>query len=174
MIFFRPGVPDVLNGVDPYCENWIRTYRPQKAKAGEVAVVDVEGKTYQGGCRCGQVRYAAIGLSDIWYCHCCQCRSATGHFLAAAGVARACFSHTGKMRWTAISATTDFGYCAKCDSLLLWNHKEKDHISVIAGNIDNTAGLEVKGHIFVGSKAPYYEITDGLPQYDAYPTEGTR
>ena len=25
-------------------------------------------------------------------------------------------------------------------------------------------------HIFVGSKAPWFEITDELPQYDEYPT----
>ena len=25
-------------------------------------------------------------------------------------------------------------------------------------------------HIFVGSKAPWFEITDDLPQFDEYPT----
>ncbi len=32
-------------------------------------------------------------------------------------------------------------------------------------------GLKPQAHIFVGSKAPWYEITDDLPQYDEYPPE---
>ncbi|MGI4959803.1 MAG: GFA family protein, partial [Janthinobacterium lividum] len=27
-------------------------------------------------------------------------------------------------------------------------------------------------HIFVGSKAPWFEITDGLPQFDELPSDG--
>ncbi len=135
---------------------------------------DVEVKTYIGGCRCGQVSFTAVGLSDIWYCHCSQCRSVTGHFLAAAGVSRAGFTHKGNLRWTAVSVTTDFGYCIKCDSLLFWSHKKRDNISIMAGSIENTKRLEVKGHVFVGDKADYYDITDGLPQYEAYPEKGTR
>jgi hypothetical protein len=29
-------------------------------------------------------------------------------------------------------------------------------------------------HIFVGSKAPWFEITDELPQFDEYPSSASR
>jgi hypothetical protein len=31
--------------------------------------------------------------------------------------------------------------------------------------------LQPTSHIFVGSKAPWFDITDDLPQYEEYPTE---
>jgi hypothetical protein len=31
----------------------------------------------------------------------------------------------------------------------------------------------LEGHFFVGSKAPWFEITDGLPQYDTWPGSRT-
>jgi hypothetical protein len=32
-------------------------------------------------------------------------------------------------------------------------------------------GIEPSGHIFVGSKAPWFEIADDLPQFEEYATE---
>ena len=57
---------------------------------------------------------------------------------------------------------------------MFWNAHDFDTISVLAGSLDNTTGLDVKGHIFVAEKGDYYKITDGLPQYDSYPPQGTR
>ena len=42
-------------------------------------------------------------------------------------------------------------------------------VSLPAGNLDGELGLEPQGHIFAGSRAPWYTITDALPQYDTYP-----
>lgn len=57
---------------------------------------------------------------------------------------------------------------------MFWDSVGFDTISILAGNLDDTAGLDVKGHIFVSEKADYYEITDGLPQFDLSPPNGTR
>lgn len=57
---------------------------------------------------------------------------------------------------------------------MFWNDAERPTLSILAGNIDDTSGLEVKGHIFVSEKQPFFEISDGLPQFDTYPPEGTR
>jgi hypothetical protein len=40
---------------------------------------------------------------------------------------------------------------------------------VPAGSLDDDPGARGKIHIFVGSKASWYEIADDLPQHDAYP-----
>jgi hypothetical protein len=38
------------------------------------------------------------------------------------------------------------------------------------GGLDDPPPMRPQAHIFVGSKAPWYEITDDLPQYEEYPT----
>jgi hypothetical protein len=37
------------------------------------------------------------------------------------------------------------------------------------GTLDDDPGQRVQGHVFVGSKAPWVEITDDLPQFEEYP-----
>ena len=38
------------------------------------------------------------------------------------------------------------------------------------GGLDDPPPMLPQAHIFVGSKAPWYEITDDLPRYEEYPT----
>ena len=57
---------------------------------------------------------------------------------------------------------------------MFWDSHGFETISVLAGSLDDPQGLTVKGHIFTAEKGGYYEINDGLPQYDTYPPEGTR
>ncbi len=40
---------------------------------------------------------------------------------------------------------------------------------VSLGTIIGDPKLRPEAHIFVGSKAPWYEITDDLPQFDEWP-----
>ena len=48
---------------------------------------------------------------------------------------------------------------------------EGDEVCIPAGSIDGDPGIRTSVHIFVGSKAPWYEITDVLPQFDRFPPE---
>jgi hypothetical protein len=57
---------------------------------------------------------------------------------------------------------------------MFWDEAKRDTVSILAGSIDDTAGITVQGHIFVAEKGDYYEITDGLPQFDEFPPQGTR
>ena len=34
------------------------------------------------------------------------------------------------------------------------------------GSLDDDPGRQVEHHIFVGSRAPWYEFEDGLPRFD--------
>ena len=45
----------------------------------------------------------------------------------------------------------------------------KDRIAIPAGGLDGDPGVRPTAHIFVSSKAPWHEISDDLPQFDAYP-----
>lgn len=133
-----------------------------------------ELKTYTGACLCGEVTFAAKGLSDIWYCHCKQCQKLTGLYIAAAGVKRVNLDIEGPVNWLPISDKSNSGHCEKCGSYMFWDEAARDTISVLAGSLDSTDGLEIMGHIFVEEKAGYFEITDGLPQYKGFPPGGTR
>jgi hypothetical protein len=79
----------------------------------------------------------------------------------------------GEVNWIPISKKTRSGHCKFCGSYMFWDTCSFDTISILAGSIDNTQGLAVKGHIYTSEKAGYYDITDGLSQYDSYPLEGT-
>ena len=37
------------------------------------------------------------------------------------------------------------------------------------GSLDDDPGRGAQEHIYTGSKAPWYEITDGLPRFEAQP-----
>ena len=41
-----------------------------------------------------------------------------------------------------------------------------------ASCLDRDVQLPAAVHFFVGSKACWYEIADGLPRFDAYPERG--
>jgi len=134
----------------------------------------VADTVHTGKCLCGGVTYSAVNLTDIWYCHCKQCQHLTGYYIAAAGAKREDITIEGDVNWLPVSDRTKSGRCAACGSYLFWNASDFDTISILAGNLNNTDGLAVKGHIFVSEKGDYYDIADGLPQYETYPPDGTR
>ena len=41
-------------------------------------------------------------------------------------------------------------------------------MSIPAGLLDDDPGVLPKLHVFAGSKAPWWEITDGLPQHEKW------
>ncbi|WP_409432995.1 GFA family protein [Litorimonas sp. RW-G-Af-16] len=133
-----------------------------------------ESKIYHGHCYCGAVSFSAKDVSDIWYCHCKQCQHLTGLYIAAAGAKREDITIKGDVNWLPISEKSTSGHCAACGSYMFWNEAARPTISILAGSFADTNGLEVKGHIFVAEKGDYYEITDGLPQFAAFPPNGTR
>ena len=132
-------------------------------------MIRVADHAHTGRCHCGAVTFRAVGLDEIWFCHCRQCRSVTGHFLAAARTARERFDITGEVVWSAHSGTSQLGRCARCASPLFWQQPAGPNISALAGCLDSTAGLAVVGHMYVAEKGDYYAINDGLPQYAAFP-----
>jgi hypothetical protein len=59
--------------------------------------------------------------------------------------------------------------CGECGSLLYWTVRGGTLARVAYGSLVDEPALEPTAHIFVGSKAPWYEIRDDLPQHDEYP-----
>lgn len=126
-------------------------------------------KTHSGSCLCGAVRFTTRGpLRGVVYCHCSQCRKQSGHHLAATNARDEdiTIEDGGSLAWYGASSFARRGFCATCGSLLFWKRNESDSISIMAGSFDRPSGLVAESHIFVCDKGDYYEITDGLPQFD--------
>jgi hypothetical protein len=124
-----------------------------------------------GGCLCGAVRYRVDGpLGDLAACHCVECRRASGHFIAGVTAARADLTVEGTVAWyDSTPGVIRRGFCPVCGSSLFWDRVAAETIDIWAGTLDGATGLRLTAHIFVAEKGDYYDIADGLPQY-----QGTR
>jgi hypothetical protein len=59
-------------------------------------------------------------------------------------------------------------HCKYCGSLMYSVVREGAFAHVTMGTLTDSPGIRPTAHIFVGSKAPWYTITDSLPQYQAF------
>ncbi len=123
-----------------------------------------------GQCLCGAHRFELEGeLQFPHHCHCGLCRKHHGSAYASlVGVAEE------RLRWErgeVIAYPSSSGFtresCATCGTPLPQRIPGLP-VFVPAGCLD---GLEapIEFHIFVGSKAPWFEITDGKPTFDTFP-----
>lgn len=126
-----------------------------------------------GQCLCGAVRYeVADQFAYALNCHCSQCRRATGSaFKPFGGIARAALHITQGEAQAKVygDATADHDvHCRECGSLLYSVVRDGEYVHVTLGTLTDAPSIRPSAHIFVGSKAPWYTITDDLPQYEAF------
>jgi hypothetical protein len=132
----------------------------------------VTARMLLGGCACGAVRYEVA--DEFLYaanCHCSQCRAATGSaFKAFAGIEREKLTVTQGPDAIAVFGEPDLNdvRCAECGSFLYSVVREGAYVHVTMGSLIDEPTIRPRHHIFVGSKAPWFEITDDLPQFDEY------
>jgi hypothetical protein len=121
-----------------------------------------------GKCQCGAVRYRVAGaFLYAANCHCSRCRAATGSaFKAFAGIERAKLEITEGMDTLLVYGDDDLNdtRCGACGSLLFSVVRDGEYVHVAMGSLVDDPGIRPAEHIFVGSKAPWFEITDDLPQ----------
>jgi hypothetical protein len=122
-----------------------------------------------GRCYCGAVRYAVA--DEFLYaanCHCSNCRRTTGSaFKPFAGIERNKFTVTAGADSLMSVGGTDGNdtHCKVCGSLLYSLVRGGAFVHVAMGSLVDDPAIRPSKHIFVGSKAPWFTITDGLPQY---------
>jgi hypothetical protein len=127
-----------------------------------------------GMCRCGAVRYE---VSDAFVyaanCHCSGCRAATGSaFKAFAGIEREKLTITKGLDDIAVFGEEDLNdtRCGACGSFLFSVVRDGAYVHVSMGSLVDAPTIRPTHHIFVGSKAAWFEITDDLPQFDEHAT----
>ena len=124
-----------------------------------------------GKCLCESVRYEISGeLGPLGYCHCSQCRRASGSaFGANADAAKSDFRLTSGaelIREYESSPGTLRAFCSRCGSPIYKRSPAKpDVVRVRLGSLAEDPGVRARVHVYVADKAPWYEITDALPQF---------
>jgi hypothetical protein len=140
----------------------------------------------RGSCLCGGVKFEITGpLMRVLNCHCSLCRKAQGAAFRSRARVKA-----NDFRWLHGEELVKFyesspgyyrGFCSVCGSPIL-NKAGPDYklgsaasptsppeFGIALGCLDGDPGVHPESHCFVASKAPWFEITDDLPQHEGYP-----
>lgn len=129
----------------------------------------------RGSCLCGTVRFETDGpMSDPSYCHCGRCRKVSGAAFAAN-------VSVPKEGFRIVSGETSLGtfstaagvhrVFAACCGSPLWSRRDSvpGMVRLRMGALDDDPSISPEKHIFVSSKARWYEICDALPQHAERP-----
>jgi hypothetical protein len=129
-----------------------------------------------GSCLCGTLRYEVEEpFTSMMNCHCSRCRKEHG-----APFATFVTTAANGLRWISgedavVSYAAAPGgprrFCRTCGSVAPFAMPEMDIAFIPAGELEEDPGIRPQAHMFAGSKAPWYAITDTLPQYEKYPPE---
>ena len=139
-------------------------------------IMEKRSRTLAGRCRCGAVHYqVADAFLYAANCHCSLCRAATGSaFKAFAGIeAEKVRIARGKDRLMIFG--DDAGNdtrCGVCGSFLYSVIRGGAFLHVSMGTLVDDPTIRPAEHIMVGSKAPWFTITDDLPQYERHVADG--
>lgn len=136
-----------------------------------------------GSCLCGAVRFRlSAAPATFQYCHCGQCRKASGTACTANGTVPAgAFELLGGAAWLRAwesSPGVRRHFCGRCGSPV---HKTRDDdpgtVRVRLGLLDDPCRPRATAHIWTGHAAPWHVGgEDGLPRHPgpAPPAEDDR
>jgi len=123
----------------------------------------------EGRCLCGQITYEIDGeVGPIDLCHCSYCRRASGSaFAANASIAAAAFTlRSGAAVLKEYESTPGKfrSFCSNCGSPIYARMPAApDLLRIRMGTLTGDPLSRPRGHFDVGSKAPWFTITDDLP-----------
>ena len=135
---------------------------------------NADSRMLVGQCECGAVRYRVVdAFLYASNCHCSRCRAATGSaFKPFAGIEREKLEITEGLDALLVFGEEDLNHtrCGVCGSLLFSVVRNGAYVHVAMGSLVDAPSIRPTKHIFVGSKAPWFEITDDLPQFEEHAT----
>ena len=123
-----------------------------------------------GECFCGDVKYQVNGvLRDARSCHCSRCRKAFSSQASAYALLDPQEFEwlSGEALLTSYDGQYGFGlqFCSNCGSTLCGTFGGTIH-GVTLGCVNGDPEIELGRHIYVGSKASWEVIPEGVLQYE--------
>jgi len=141
--------------------------------------------TLRGSCLCGGIKFEVTGpLTPPSNCHCRMCQKQQGAaFRSRSRVRQSDFKWVqGEelVKFYESSLGTFRGFCGVCGSPIVNKFDGRSssaarrpaavtEYGIALATLDDDPGVRPGFHGFVASKAPWFEITDGLPQYPEAP-----
>lgn len=129
-----------------------------------------------GSCLCGGIAYeVSEPFKVVHNCHCSRCRKARGAAHTSNGfvpieAVRFLKGEDLLVRYKVPEAKFfTQAFCRVCGGGMPNLSKERGIANIPLGSLDDDPGRGADDHIFTGSKAPWYEITGDLPQFDEMP-----
>jgi hypothetical protein len=127
-----------------------------------------------GSCLCGGIKYEINGaLFEALNCHCSMCRKAQGAaFRLRARVRADDFGIAGEdlLTFYESSPGNHRGFCRICGSPILTKFdSDKSVFSLPLGALNEDPGIRPQLHVYAASKAPWFTISDDLPQFAELP-----
>ena len=126
---------------------------------------------YAGSCLCGVVKYEVRGaIGGSVCCHCSRCRKASGSAFAINAVVAAkdfvIVDGQASFKCFSTAAGVHRSFCAHCGSPVISRRDSlPDIVRLRLGTLDTPIAHGPEAHIYVGSKAEWFEIRDELPQF---------
>lgn len=125
--------------------------------------------TITGECFCGEVKYQVDGrLYDARSCHCSRCRKAFSAQASAYALVKSQDFQwlSGQDLLTSYVGEHGFGlqFCRQCGSTLCGILDGVIH-GITLGCLNDDPEIQIDKHIYVGSKAPWEVIPEGVPQF---------
>lgn len=130
-----------------------------------------------GECFCGSVKYRINGtVRDARSCHCSRCRKAFSSQASSYALVDA-----NEFEWlqgtellTRYESQPRFGlcFCSRCGSTLCGTYEGAVH-GITLGCLNEDPDIEIGYHIYVGSRASWEVIPDGVNCYAEGPPENT-
>lgn len=130
-----------------------------------------------GGCQCGAIRYQLDGKPEyVSYCHCVDCRKATGALMVTYAVHEIEQVHFNGERKTYTSTPgVQRTFCPACGTPLSYEAEWQGRIviGVFVGTLDNADALPPEMHVFDIDRVSWFDVADHLPRYHQHPFSET-
>ena len=130
-------------------------------------------ETFEGGCRCGKVRYKCSSPPRVaLHCHCRDCQYASGGAFSTIVVCdKSAVELSGELN--GFTVTADSGnqltrkFCPTCGSPILTELSPKADVLVLkAGTLDDPSWLKPTLNIWKSSGQPWCEEINDLPKFE--------
>ena len=104
----------------------------------EQPIAETEGRSFDGGCHCGAIRFRVQGpLRQILMCHCSDCLkiSGTSWGASAAHAENLDWLTELRPRWYRSLDWAERGFCSECGSQMFYRMDDRPLISIAPGRL---------------------------------------